>query len=517
MRVTYLFYNKIWRFLRQLWRNSALYRLTLTRGPTPKYLSVIPTDPWPGDIYVGRLLLDGKFVISNQVVPLADLWLPNEMDPSVLVNLHDFTWLRDLRALGDNAARRLARQLIVNWVNQNQDWNLCSWDVGVTGHRIANWIALYDFFCSSADENFRALFFREIARQARHLSYAWEDTSMPLDRIYALKGIIYAAIVFPGESYRLALLLPKLEKELQEQLLPDGGYMNRCLKTHVTVLRDLIDIRAMLRLIRYDVPYFLQTTISQMAPIVRLLRHGDGRLAVFGGGTQVSTSIIDMALSLADVRGRPPQRASHLGFERCVHKSSLVLLNVGSRVSGVPSSIDQEDSTGTLNFEWSIGRDRLILQGDIILQTQEGEHCRIGDSMKPESVQAYRSCEKGHMFLDTFYECWSGIPFSHRRQLYLEGDEPNLRGEDIVQLPYDAMCAIRFVLDKRVDISLASNKRGAVIRMLHDGKVSQQWRLLASGIEEIAYEPCAGSRTILLLGHIKMNQPTSVKWAFCPG
>jgi len=30
----------------------------------------MPTDPWPGDMYAGRLLLDGKFMIANQVIPM---------------------------------------------------------------------------------------------------------------------------------------------------------------------------------------------------------------------------------------------------------------------------------------------------------------------------------------------------------------------------------------------------------------------------------------------------------------
>src|SRR5476651_968126 len=100
------FSNKAYRFLRQTWRNSVLYRFTLMGGATPKHLTVMPTDPWPGDIYKGRLLLDGKFMIGNQVISMTDLWMPPEADSTVLAELHQFSWLRDLRALGDNLARR---------------------------------------------------------------------------------------------------------------------------------------------------------------------------------------------------------------------------------------------------------------------------------------------------------------------------------------------------------------------------------------------------------------------------
>ena len=513
------FSNNLLRFLRQAWRNTVLYRFTLMGGVTPKHLTVMPTDPWPGDIYAGRLLLDGKFMITNQVISMTDLWMPRGVDPAVLEDLHRFTWLRDLRAQGDNSARRLARQLIANWIDRNQDWQLYPWQVGITGHRVANWIALYDFFCSSADESFRGLFFREIARQVRHLNYSWEDASTPLERLFALKGIIYAAITFPGESYRLATLLPQLEKEVKAQILSDGGHGSRCPQTHLIVLRDLIDIRAMLRLIHHEIPSFLQVSISQMAPIVRLFRHGDGELATFGSNSSIPSPVIDMVLSLADVRGRPPERASALGFERCVNKSSLILLNVGAKVKKF-RQMALEEGTGSLNFEWSIGRNRLVVQGDMILQTPEGEHFQAPNSIDPTSLQLHRASQDDHAFLDATYTLSDGLSFSHRRQLYLGGDQPSLRGEDTIQSSCEAIYGIRFILDKDIEASFVSGRRGVTILLPAHGKSSrnqerQQWRLLASGAQEILCEPYEASQAILLLGHTKAGEPASVQWAFC--
>jgi len=507
------------RFFRQAWRNSVLYRFTLMGGVTPKHLTVMPADPWPGDLYAGRLLLDGKFMISNQVISMTDLWMPQEADVHVLADLHRFTWLRDLRAQGDNSARRLARQLIANWIDRNQDWRLYPWQVGITGHRVANWIGLYDFFCSSADDSFRGLFFREIARQVRHLLYSWEDAPTSLERFFALKGIIYAAVTFPGENYHLATVLPQLEKELKLQIVSDGGHQSRCPQTHLIVLRDLIDIRAMLRLIHHEIPPFLQEHISKMAPIVRLFRHGDGELATFGRGPHIPSPVIDMVLSLADVRGRPPERASTLGFERCVNKSSLILLNVGAGVES-DRSMDLEKGTGSLNFEWSIGRDRLVIQGDLLLQTHEGGQFHVPDPLDAASIQLHRAYQEGHALLDATYSPSDALSFSHRRQLYLSGDQPSLRGEDTIQAPCEAIYGIRFVLDKDVEVSFVSGGRGVMIRLPTQGKPGrnqegQQWRLLASGVEEILCEPYATNQAILLLGRTKPGQPISVQWAFC--
>lgn len=510
--------DNLTRYLRHAWRNSALYRFTLMSGPKPKYLAVMPTDPWPGDVYKGRQLLDGKFILANEIISMTDLWMPSDASPIALKELHQFNWLRDLRALGDNMARRLARQLISNWIDRNQDWQMYSWQVGITGCRVANWLALYDFFCSSADDSFRNLFFREISRQVRHLMYSWEDAPTSLERFWALKGIIFTAITFPGETHRLEGLLTQLEKEVKEQILPDGGHQTRNPDLHVFVLRDLIDIRTMLRLIRYEIPSFIQSSINQMAPIVRLFRHGDGGLATFGNESLISPPVIDMVLSLADVRGRPPDRAQHIGFERCVNKSSLILLNVGTKLDYVPTVMDDE-GTGSLNFEWSIGRNRIILQGDIILQTPDGQNIQIPKILDPKSIKLRRTNQKGHSLVDVRYHQQGENPFFHRRQLCLGGNNVNLRGEDTIEASCDVVYGIRFVLGETVDASLSTGKRGVILKLPTNGKSSKsqenhQWRLIASGIEEIVCEPYGENKTILLLGRTKVNQQASIQWAF---
>lgn len=510
------FSDQFLRFIRQTWLNSSLYRFTLMGG-TPKYLTVLPTDPWPGDGYAGRLLIEGKFMVGDQTISLTDLWMPSDIPPYMLANLHEFSWLRDLRVLGENSARRLARQLIVNWIDQNQDWKNFAWQIGVTGHRVANWIALYDFFCSSADENFRSVFFREIARQVRHLAYGWQDATTSLERLYALKGLIFAAITFPGEINRLSDLLVHLEKELHLQVLADGGHSSRDPQIHLSVLQDLIDIRAMLRLISREIPSFLQSAINQMAPIVRLFRHGDGGLATFGNHNQVSSSVVDMVLTLADVRGRPPERAAILGFERCVNKSSLILLNVGGKppLFKLPGL---EEGTGALNFEWSVGRDRFIVHGDVILQTKEGKNFQVPELIDPKFIQLYRKNQEDHALLDASYTCMKKGAYRHRRQLYLEGSQPNLRGKDTFEISHDGIYGIRFVLNRGIQAFQGSGKRGAIIRMTANGKKGdweeQQWRLLVSGVEEVLCEQQAFNQTIFLLGRAKANEPLSIRWAF---
>jgi uncharacterized heparinase superfamily protein len=351
-----------------------------------------------------------------------------------------------------------------------------------------------------------------------------------LARHCALKGLIYAAATFPGESHNLPTLLTHLEEELKSQILSDGGHISRNPQVHLTVLRDLIDIRAILRLIKYDISPFLQSFITKMAPIVRFFRHGDGKLAHFGAtisaATSISSSVIDMVLSLSDVRGRPPEKASALGFERCNNKGSLILLNVGAKTLSNKFS-DLEEGTGSLNFEWSVGRDRIIVQGDLVLQTYEGDRLQVPHLIKPKSMQLRRTSRQtdqgGHTLLEASYTHPENHLFQHRRHLYLSENPIDLRGEDNIKVTTNTLYGIRFILSKGIEASVASGGRsillnlGSAIPFVDDSLKNQRvknWRFLMSGADEAHCETYENHKAIILIGRVKTDHPACIQWAF---
>src|SRR4029079_16623371 len=74
-------------------------------------------DPWPGDPAHGARLLRGELEVSGGIRPLRPrVW--DDATGSALLGAaaHSFTWLRDLRALGTDAARLRARALVAEWI-----------------------------------------------------------------------------------------------------------------------------------------------------------------------------------------------------------------------------------------------------------------------------------------------------------------------------------------------------------------------------------------------------------------
>src|SRR6185369_7724571 len=112
-----------------------------------------------------------------------------------------------------------------------------------------------------SDRPLRRAMLASIARQVRHLSRtaAWELSGA--ERLRALKGLIGGLVALGGSEKRLARVLRTLERELLVQILPDGGHRTRSPSVQLAVLRDLIDIRAVLRAAHVEIPGPLQLGI----------------------------------------------------------------------------------------------------------------------------------------------------------------------------------------------------------------------------------------------------------------
>jgi uncharacterized heparinase superfamily protein len=82
-------------------------------------------DLWPGDATRGARLLRGEYEVAGTARPLRPAepphvpptgWGSDSGSPAWRAAVHGFAWLRDLRALGTDQARILARSLAADWL-----------------------------------------------------------------------------------------------------------------------------------------------------------------------------------------------------------------------------------------------------------------------------------------------------------------------------------------------------------------------------------------------------------------
>ena len=130
---------------------------------------------------------------------------------------------------------------------------------------------------------------------------------------------------------------------------------NAARPAQLAALQDLTEIRALLQAAQAQPPPALASAIERMAPALRVMRHGDGGLALFNGSKEESSGLIDLVLTQAGRGGRGPSALAEGGFQRLQAGRSVLIVDCGAPP---PPGVDRYAHAGTLSMELSVGRDR---------------------------------------------------------------------------------------------------------------------------------------------------------------
>ncbi|MDX1401312.1 MAG: heparinase II/III family protein, partial [Kiloniellales bacterium] len=420
-------------------------------------------------------------------------------------------------------------------------WDADAWSPDLIGRRLANWLGQFEFFAASAEIEFRRDLIQSIDRQAFHLAHVLPAGLYGSTMISTLKGLIFAGVALPGADGLREKGLVMLGREISRQLLPDGGHIERSPATQLSVLRDLMDIRAALTAADAPNPDFLEKAISVMAPVLRLLQHGDGKLALFNGTNEGDSLHIDLVLQRSPGPKRPLMSAPDSGFQRLQSARSVVIADVGQPP---PSAYDHEAHAGTGSFEFSVGRERIIVNCGAqigppelrMAQRSTAAHSTLvlgdrnstpinedgGFATRPGKIFNRRvEDEDGNHLLElTFDGYYSRLGALHHRSVYLSASGTDLRGEDRLEYPEGGgegqSFAIRFHLHPDVKTVISQGSTAVFIST----KKAGGWRLRSTGaklaLESSIYlgEPAnmRRSQQIVLYGKA-INSQALVKWA----
>ncbi len=491
-------------------------------------------DPWPGDVTEGARLVKGELDVAGTVRALRPGgWNLTNDQPILRAAAHSFTWLRDLHALGTDAARSRARTLVADWIAIQQN-DPVAHRPDIVGARIAAWLGHYDFFAASADDGFRQKLMARLTADAQVLAAALPAEELDGRALTALKGLVAAAVALPEHTALLTRALRFLPQELSRQVLPDGCHAERSPAAQLAAMQDLTEIRALLQSAGVAQPAALAAVIERMAVALRTLRHGDGGLALFNGSKEESPELIDLVLTHAGRSGRAVPALADAGFYRLAAGRSVLIVDAGAPA---PHGLDRMAHAGTLSIELSIGRERLIVNCGaapaaseawreamrataahstlVIADVNSSELAPEGLRRRPEKVEVARQEASGAHWLETSHDGWLK-PFGaiHRRRLYMAESGEDVRGEDAIEAPTPQPFVIRFHLHPGVTASLQQDGEAALLRL----PSGAGWRLRAEGarmtLEESIYlggNEARRAEQVVLSGYA--DGPQQVKWA----
>jgi uncharacterized heparinase superfamily protein len=469
---------------------SPFYNWLLSSSAPPSQLAVRLADPWTGNADAGRQMCRGFFPCNGTSFRFYDdVWEDAESHPEAFDALHSFTWLRDLRSLGGDQSRRLARHLVDRWMETHDRWEARTWRPDLLGQRITMWLAFYDFFCGSADEEFQKRYFGSLTRQARHLSRSLPSGLVGIPLLRAARGLVYAGLSFPGREAWVLDGFETILKEIPHQFLSDGGHVSRSPQQLAEGTQILLDLRYALGRAGLPVPESIQHAIDRAGQGLKFFRYGDKKLGLFHGGQEGDVCLLDSVLSQIAGPSRPLRALPESGFERASVGRALLMFDVSS----VPEKpYDGNAHSAPLSFEFSYGRERIFTNcgshpvheewRQVLRHTAAHTALTLGGrpahdlhenggvGRRHRSIECIRAETRDTCLLDATHDAYASLNgVSHRRRLYLCDRGNDLRGEDTLFADLapesSADIAIRFHMHPRVLVSLVKEGEEALLRL----------------------------------------------------
>lgn len=328
--------------------------------PTPKRLLFAPQDLRTADPTVATDIYAGYFVFAGRALATGGR-SPFEfpaLSPAWGEALYGFGWLCHLRAAGTALARANARSLVDEFISQGRGDRRIADQTHVLARRLISFLNQSPFILDGADHAFYKRFLRAIGQAVRDLERDVQEHPRPIRRLSAAVALCYAGLCCEGLDSTLRLAAKTLVRELERQVLPDGGHASRNPRVLMEFLLDILPLRQIYASRGLDPPSALVHAVDRMLPMVRMFRHGDGTLSHFNGMGLTAADHLATLLRYDESRARPISHAPHTGYERMEGGTTLVVVETGPAPAPPHAG---EAHAGCLSFELSSGPQRIVV------------------------------------------------------------------------------------------------------------------------------------------------------------
>lgn len=359
-RLSSLYMREAWR---RFSRRGALTRLRLLRHTVrvPERLIVAPTDLRSVDPHVADEILEGRFPLAGRLLETKgkspfSLSLPSQM---FAARLHAFGWLRHMRANKNDHACAAARAIANDWIAvHGRVLKGIAWEPEVVAQRLIAWLSHSPVLLQNADRGFYRRFMRSLAFQVRYLRRI-APTAPDGEALFRIRiALAMASVAMPARTSTIRRAGRDLDREIDRQILPDGGHISRNPRVGMELLFDLLPLRQTYVNLGHDVRPRLIPGIDRMYPALRFFRHQDGDLALFNGATATLADELMSVLRYDETAGQPFKALPQTRYHRLAAGKTVAIVDTGW---STPGDISRNAHAGCLSFEMSSGRHRFIV------------------------------------------------------------------------------------------------------------------------------------------------------------
>ena len=358
------------------------------------------------DLYQGYYSLRGYTVNCGGQSPFEIQGQPQKWEEA----LHEFAWLKHLRAAETSVSRIQARTLVEDWIRIHGSLRGMTTDPRIMSKRVIAWLSHSPLLLQDCEHEFYQRFMRSLTKQVRALRISHSKTTAGISRLYTALALGYAAVGIEGDEKAIRAGLKPLDQELSSQILPDGGHISRNPSNLIIILSLLMPLRQAI-ISRDTVPSdILIGAIDRIMPMLRFFRLGDGTFAKFNGMGHTPIDLVSTMLAFDDAKGTPVLNAQHSGYQRLQANRTILVMDTGATP---PQNVSGDMHAGCLSFELSDGADRMIVNcgsaSNVNIQNNQAI-AAIARSTAAHSTLSINETSSSRFLPEQKYKHLSGVP-----------------------------------------------------------------------------------------------------------
>jgi len=281
------FFFFISNYIKNFYLNSNIYNKKISRIPNRN----IEYKPSPS-------LLDCLIKYEKKKIKIEDLylnsvWSNKDLAEKDYKNLHSFFWLFSLDL---KSSKKITQSVILNWIEENNNYNKKNWEVDILSRRIIAWISNSKLTYENSGDEYKNKFNTIIQKQINHLINEIEKSKLFDDKMIGCAAIILTGLSFKEDKYLnfgLTLLKKIINFSFDNQSFPKS----RSIRQLNFFLKYFVLIREWLKESQNEIPEYIDEIIFYLGKSYSILCQGIKKNILFNGNHEGENNDFDQYLN----------------------------------------------------------------------------------------------------------------------------------------------------------------------------------------------------------------------------
>ncbi|MBD1133013.1 heparinase II/III family protein, partial [Pelagibacterales bacterium SAG-MED45] len=245
------------------------------------------------------------------------------------------------------SSKKTVQSVILNWINNNYNYNYKSWDFDITSKRIISWLSNHQLTYENSDKEYRIKFDHCIQKQTNHLISELKNSEEFENKMIGCTAIILTGLTYQNNKNYLNNGLVFLKKIIKSSIDNQGFPKSRNIKQLSFYLKYFIIIREWFKESQNTVPEYIDETIYYLGLSYAFICQNINHDILFNGNYISDNNEFSQYLKRLGYNFKN-QNKELAGYAILKNKKIILSMDIGNSPS---KSFSKDYQMGALSFE----------------------------------------------------------------------------------------------------------------------------------------------------------------------